>query len=720
MVLDDIWSLKSIQRVQISPDGTRILFSVTQAGAGENAGADALKMLDVTSGRVDEVELGETRHHDRHGSDIVWTAGGDGLLFLQTEDGKASWWQWDLASKTSRRLFVHDAASTSVPEYEESPDGQRIAFVSVSQGVNADAGKRQRALTAGGLVLGDENGRRYAPSIPVEVWVWDRATQQKQRVYAGRRVSRMEWSPDGSLLAVQSMVGRKVTLQSLFSPGGESAVGITIIDVASGRQQKLRDVDLQSEVVLGWSPDGRSLAVDSQTIVEAASSEAGALGMSHGRQVKAWTRDAEPGTRTLRETSGALIKESRRPPRVLALNNGGWFHWHRNGTIYYGETAANRTTVISGAKPNGEGAPISDRKWHLSLVSFAREADVAAAVRESVNEPPELALIDLRTGEMKTLTTLNAHFANLRRQRVESYRVTNRFGYETHNWLIKPPDYQPDRKYPLVILLYGFNNAFAVQPWMKNFAPFEYARMGAVVLFANYPVYDGRPGDAGPSVPDKWRFAMAGNPLASLEAAVESLGRDGLIDPRKVALCGFSYGGFLTQYAVTHSSKFSVAFVNDGGAWNPSVYLNSGMRDSAYLLGYDYLFGGSPFGRGGQAMRDFLPAYGFGRLAVPVLFEGHGGEEGLPAYADFYLTGRQEGTPIEAVIYKDDHILTGRERQFSSISRSTDWLRYWLLDAENPHPVDEDQYTRWAKLRERLKALKSGSGSESLSRRGVR
>ncbi len=214
MVLDDIWSLRSISRVQISPDGTRILFSVRHAA--ENA--DALKMLDVATGRVDDVEFGEKRHQDRHGNDIVWTASGDGLLFLQTEDGSASWWQWDLATRTSRRLFVHDAASTSVPEYKESPDGHRIAFVSVSQGASGDATRRQRALTTGGLVLGEENGRRYAPSIPVEVWVWDRATQRKQRVYAGRRVSRMEWSPDASLLAVQSMVDRKVTLQSLLQP----------------------------------------------------------------------------------------------------------------------------------------------------------------------------------------------------------------------------------------------------------------------------------------------------------------------------------------------------------------------------------------------------------------------------------------------------------------------------------------------------------------------
>jgi dipeptidyl aminopeptidase/acylaminoacyl peptidase len=706
--LNDLWSLRTIQRVKISPDGTRILFSVTLPA---NDVKDELKLFDVASGRIDDVDLGQGRHQDRHGGDVHWTAAGDGLLFLQTEEGKTSCWQWDLATKSSRQLFAHDAASSYVPQYEESPDGRRIAFVTVSSTASADAARRKQALATTGVVLGEENGQRYPSTIPVEIWVWDRETQQKQRVYGGRYVTSLHWSPDSSKLAVEAMVARKVMLYSLYTPGGNSGTGVTVIDVASGASQKLRDLDLQEEEVLGWSPDSRTLAVDSQAIDEVVSSSAGVLGMTKGKQVTAWTLPRDRAA--FHKSDDPLLRERAGPPRVQGFDGGDWFHWHDNGTLYYSTTIGDRTTVMASAKPGTAGAPLSDRKWHLSKLSFATRAEFAAGIRESVNEPPELALIDLRTGGVKTLTSLNAPVTALRRPEAGPYRVTNRFGYETVNWLIKPPDYKPGRKYPLVILLYSFNNAFAAQPWMKNFAPYEYARLGTMVLLANYPAFDGRGIGADASIPERWRFSLAMNPLASFEAAVDRLAADGLIDQRRVALYGFSYGAFLTQYAITHSSKFSVAFVNDGGAWNPGVYLNTGMKDSSYLLAFDYLFGGPPFGRGAQAMREFLPAYGFSRLAVPVLFEGHGGDEALPSYADFYLTARQDGAPIEAVIYKDAHILTGRERQRSSIGRSADWLRYWLLDSENPTPLDPDQYVRWAELRRRLAVLES----ESISRR---
>jgi dipeptidyl aminopeptidase/acylaminoacyl peptidase len=686
----------------MSPDGRRILFSVTPSSRKE---PERLQLLDIASRTIEDVDLGQSYHTDRRAKDIVWAKTSDSLLFLTTEERKVSFWSCSLADKNSRLLFTHNAAVGAIAEFEESPDGRSIAFVSVGRAATADTERRNQALVTSGLVLDQVNGQRYAPTIPVEIWIWNRASGEKHRVYAGRRVSRMAWSPDSTKLAVQSLVDRPVMIYSVFHPGGDWGLGVSIIDVKDGHLQRLQSKDLQSEWLLGWSPDSRSVAIDSQDIIETSSSPSGILGMAQGRRVKQWTFDPDTGAFTL--SASLLIPEPETSRRIVSFLNGGWFHWHRNGHLYYNDMLGARTTAIAGAKPGAIGEPVSDRRWHLSKVSFAEHAELAAGVRESVNDPQELALIDLRNGDVKPLTTINQAPLPAGYRRVEPIAVTNRFGYVSENWLIKPPDYDPAKRYPLVILLYGFSNAFADLPWMKNFAPFDYARTGAMVLLANYPEYDGKPAEGRRTIPEQWRFSVAANPLASLEAAIDKLAADRVIDPSRVAICGFSYGGFLTQYAVTHSSKFSAAFVNDGGGWNPGIYYRSGMRDASYLLLYDYIFGGPPFGRGEAAMRDFLPAYRFGGVPVPVLLEGHGTEDSLPQFADFYLTARQEGTPIEAVVYKDDHILTDRTRQHTSIARSTDWLRYWLLDAENPHPLDADQYIRWAELRKKLAALKT-------------
>jgi len=84
------------------------------------------------------------------------------------------------------------------------------------------------------------------------------------------------------------------------------------------------------------------------------------------------------------------------------------------------------------------------------------------------------------------------------------------------------------------------------------------------------------------------------------------------------------------------------------------------------------MFGGPPLGSGARAARDFMPAYGFAQLRAPALFEEHNGDEALPWLSDFYLTGRQEGAPIEGIVYQDSHVMADRHRQLSSMSRSAD------------------------------------------------
>src|SRR5262249_22981961 len=211
------------------------------------------------------------------------------------------------------------------------------------------------------------------------------------------------------------------------------------------RTQKLSEGDLRVDHLLGWSPDGRSLALDSRDVLEVSSSENGTLGIGTGFYSRQWVLD--PPTQALQLSPEPLFGRHAGEPRARTISAD--FHWHSNGTIYYRMTGTKRTDVIVRATPGDAGKPISDSRWGLSTISFADSAEVAAGVRESVNDPPELALVDLRTGNLTTLTSLNAPIAALNHPRVDPFRVTNRFGYATDNWLIPPANYDPNKRYPL-------------------------------------------------------------------------------------------------------------------------------------------------------------------------------------------------------------------------------------------------------------------------------
>jgi dipeptidyl aminopeptidase/acylaminoacyl peptidase len=163
---------------------------------------------------------------------------------------------------------------------------------------------------------------------------------------------------------------------------------------------------------------------------------------------------------------------------------------------------------------------------------------------------------------------------------------------------------------------------------------------------------------------------------------------------------GFSYGGFLTQFALTHSRVFATASVSDGGSWNPiSYWVNAG---DTYRSDYDQMFGGPPEGKSFDAWKAFAPSFNAHRIAAPVLFETH---TTLPTIAvthqDFITHASCAGVAIEGVVYFNaPHVLAAPAQRLSSMERNLDWFTFWLLTKEDSDPAKREQYQRWRRLRE--------------------
>jgi dipeptidyl aminopeptidase/acylaminoacyl peptidase len=700
--LNDLWSIRSLHHIQITSDGRLVLFAVTSSVA--SAERDEWKILDTQTALVSEVALDKKYYQNKVGDhlDLKLSKAGDGLFFTQREGERLSLWSWSLVTRDAKLLFL--AGEGAEDSFEESPDGRYTAYLrEVPDHVQADK-LRNTAMQKGGFVL-DQSVNETA-AVNKEIWIWDRKSEKQRLAWAGGAVDYLVWSPDSSkFLAVHYSRPERVTLLSLQSVGIEGAGGLVILNTENDKIQKLRNTAVQADSFLGWAPDGKAFAIDSPTIDETQCSAAGLVGWYTRREPEEWRLDEH--TQEFVKAQGPLFTETKSRRRRF---RDDWFDWHQDGKIYYGHQGPHYTIAIAAAKLGESGKSLSAPKWNLSNVVFAERADLAAGVRQSVDDPPELALIDLHSGEVRTVTHYNAAIAKLSHPPVEAYDVTNKFGYKTENWLIKPANYEPGKSYPLIMLVYyNWENAFHALPRMKTYAPFEYAKLGAFVLLAAAPTYDGAIGPGRQSLPERWRFGLGPNALASYESAVDQLVGAGLVDPSRVAISGFSFGGFLAQYSITHSKRFSAAIIDDGGWWNPFTYYYSGYEAYYAVAAYDAVFGGPPLGDGLQTIKDFSPAFRFGHLPIPVLIEGHNGDFSIKIFSDVYLTARQEGTPIELVIYDDSHEMKDRSRQFSSISRSIDWFRYWLLDEKNPNPVDKDEYARWAGLRKKLEVLKQSS-----------
>src|SRR5262249_11520066 len=147
-----------------------------------------------------------------------------------------------------------------------------------------------------------------------ELRVWDRGTGKTQLVFSGPYVVRMIWSPDGTRLAIQTLPPRMRRMM-VYSVTTESdtARTVTVINLRDGRTQKLSEGDLRVDHLLGWSPDGRSLALDSRDVLEVSSSENGTLGIGTGFYSRQWVLD--PPTQALQLSPEPLFGRHAGEPR---------------------------------------------------------------------------------------------------------------------------------------------------------------------------------------------------------------------------------------------------------------------------------------------------------------------------------------------------------------------------------------------------------------------
>jgi dipeptidyl aminopeptidase/acylaminoacyl peptidase len=195
--------------------------------------------------------------------------------------------------------------------------------------------------------------------------------------------------------------------------------------------------------------------------------------------------------------------------------------------------------------------------------------------------------------------------------------------------------------------------------------------------------------------------------LASIEAAIKSLVSQGIADPKRVGIMGISYGGFLTEFAITHSKSFKVSSLVDGGGYSPVGYWLSnheGQEENERALG------GPPSGSTYANWLKFSPPLNVANVTGPVLM-GFNSNEAVYGF-EMLSALRREGIPVEFWVYPGEgHIFTTPEHRFSSMQRNLDWFNFWLFGKEDAGPAKQDQYVRWHEMRKQLASpISRGTG----------
>jgi dipeptidyl aminopeptidase/acylaminoacyl peptidase len=368
--------------------------------------------------------------------------------------------------------------------------------------------------------------------------------------------------------------------------------------------------------------------------------------------------------------------------------------WSSNGAELYfterdGRGHAPELWKVSSDGSNARSVFKSPEGMYISGFSRDKSGSHFACLAENSVSPPRIALLDAGKQQLRSLVELNPDFEELRRSPADRIEGRNRYGDQWFGYLVKPLDYKPGNRYPLIVTTYRSGDYF-LRGASGDENPIQvYAASGFVVLsFDVGPIRNLRPGQFEEKVQD-WA-----SPTASLEDAVHQLSDQGLIDPRRVGIAGFSHGEEIAGYAVTHTNLFRAAI---GAAfYDPCFYFLGGSEWWAVFERWG--LGGWPDGKSKSNWQQLAMSMNADRIHTPIL-ENASDTEYL-IYLPLYRSLSDLGKPVELHIYPNELHVRNQPRHRSEIyERNLDWFLFWLKDLERADPAKAEQYRRWRQMR---------------------
>ncbi|MGH7699146.1 MAG: prolyl oligopeptidase family serine peptidase [Gemmatimonadales bacterium] len=639
MTFDDLIALKVVGDPQASPDGKSVAYTVTEYSLQDNRGTTRIWVADLATGRTRAFTSGP-------GSDRQprWSPDGRRLAFISTREGGAQLWVAGVAGGEARQVsrlpdgafdpvWLPDGSGLLVGSDVKWPAEQEIDRRNGPYPTDAKiwtelfyrhwnefrAGRRQHVF---GVSLATGAARDLTP---VDHDVPTIATGGDGDVAI---------SPDGKEIAV-AMHGDTVVADN-------TNVDIYLLGAEGGGMLPLTKTSRGADHQPRWSPDGRWLAYLS---MERAGFESDRrrlmlVGRADGRSVEAtagWTLSVGqyawcPNSRCIY----AVVEERGRD------------------NIYRIEVPSfRRAAVVRGEGVNTGVQVLPDNRTVVYLhQSNARPAEVWVSGRQLTHHnDPATGALDLRP--------------------LEEFGFVGALGDSVFGWLLKPPGFDPARKYPLVYLIHGGPQGAWLDNWHARWNYQMFASRGYVVAAVNFHGSTGY----GQAFTDAISRHWGDYPLEDLMKGLDVVARLPYVDSTRMGAAGASYGGYMIFWLAGHTDRFQTLVAHDGVFNTVSMY---GSTEELWFIEWE--FGGPPYGDRTLYER-WSPLNFADRWKTPI-FIIHGQNDFRVDVSEGYqafTAARKMGVPAKFLYFPDeDHWVARPRNRRLWWSTVLDWLDQYL------------------------------------------
>lgn len=543
---EDLLRLRFVGDAQISPDGSRVAFTVKHIDSGKNKYFQHLWMVNKGGGTPRQFTSGEqTDGHPR------WSPDGKQIAFTSNrQKPKSQIYIIPADGGEARALTNLDEGS--VGQIAWSPDGSKIAFLfRPTLPEWTEAAKKER----------EEKGLSTPPKITENVWyrldgdgfymqtrwkVWVADAQSgetKQLTFDDVQDSDLAWSPDSRTIAFVSNHSPDYTetpqLEDIF-----------LVSSDGGEQRRLEGTVNGPKGSLAWSPDGKHIAYTGNDRSE----DLWAIENTHLWLVAADGAETRDLTPDLDNSVGvSALSDSRE------FGGGSAIFWSHDSTRLFFPVSERGQTHIYTVSLDGALERLTTAAGETVPASADWRREHFGLVHGNPLQPNEVYLGTLAGGEMKTapLTRINADLlAELDLAKPESLEVTSPDGTRVQSWILRPADFDATRKYPAILEVHGGPHAMYGEVFFHEFQTL--ASAGYVVVYSNPRGSTGYGEAFTAAIKGDW-----GNvDWMDIRAVAKAMSELPYVDASRLGIMGGSYGGYMTNWAIGHTDMFKAAITD--------------------------------------------------------------------------------------------------------------------------------------------------------------
>ena len=662
MTPEALWAMGRIGSVAVSPDEKQIAYSVAYYSVPENKSNNELFVMNADGSSNRQITRDSWQE-----SQPVWIKDGKKIAFLCNESGSSQVWEMNPDGTERKQLTRYEG---DIEGFAFSPDGKKLLFIAQVKTVQSTADKHPDLPKATGIIVTDlmyKHWDEWVTTAPhpfvadfdgngisnVQDILDGEPYESPMKPWGG--IEQLAWSPASDKVAYTCR--KKTGLAYAVSTNSD----IYIYDLATGKTENITEENKGYDTNPQYSPDGKYIAWQSME------------------------RDGYEADLNRLFVMDLATGEKRFVSRAFESNVDA-FLWNKDSqSIYFIGVWHGETQIYNiGLADNDSLNRLTDGMHDYA--SLALCGDKLIAKRHSMSMGDEIyAVNNTRSGnafaEAEQLTSENKQiYDQLEMGKVEARWMTTTDGKQMLTWVIYPPQFDPNKKYPTLLFCEGGPQSPVSQFWSYRWN-FQIMAANDYIIVA--PNRRGLPGFG-----VEWNEAISGDYggqcMKDYFTAIDEMAKEPFVDKDRLGCVGASFGGFSVYWLAGHHDKRFKAFIAHDGIFNMEMqYLET---EEKWFANWD--MGGVYWEKdNATAQRTFAnsPHLFVDKWDTPILC--------IHGEKDFRILANQamaafdaavmRGVPAELLIYPDENHWVLKPQNGVLWQRTFfEWLDKWLKSAK--------------------------------------